>query len=257
MVPQGVGFELVAFSNADHGGCQLDHKSTSGHVQFMGDKLVSWGSKKQHYVSTSTAEAEYVAAASYCSHVTPRKSELRKTFKRKWERPTSTNQYPDTRYFRTPRCHISHDTIRGPRTSEQPESRRHSRISTTSPINLYFQTPRYHQHGTINRGPRTSEQPKAGDIVAVYPLRAFRKLIAKGKLSNLAKLYLKRFKMGSGLGIVFVIRYAPLVPTVPNSEKKPNESEAGGGTAAVSRPNHRNHQITAATGNTTDGGSRR
>ncbi|KAJ9544376.1 hypothetical protein OSB04_024083 [Centaurea solstitialis] len=67
--PKESGFELVAFSDADHGGCQLDRKSTSGHVQFLGDKLVSWGSKKQHCVSTSTAEAEYVAAASCCSQV--------------------------------------------------------------------------------------------------------------------------------------------------------------------------------------------
>ncbi|KAJ9557666.1 hypothetical protein OSB04_012280 [Centaurea solstitialis] len=67
--PKKSGFELVAFSDADHGGCQLDRKSTSGHVQFLGDKLVSWGSKKQYCVSTSTTEAEYVAAASCCSQV--------------------------------------------------------------------------------------------------------------------------------------------------------------------------------------------
>ncbi|KAJ9549796.1 hypothetical protein OSB04_022339 [Centaurea solstitialis] len=67
--PKESGFELVVFSDADHGGCQLDRKSTSGHVQFLGDKLVSWGSKKQHCVSTSTAEAEYVVAASCCSQV--------------------------------------------------------------------------------------------------------------------------------------------------------------------------------------------
>ncbi|KAJ9544232.1 LOW QUALITY PROTEIN: hypothetical protein OSB04_023939 [Centaurea solstitialis] len=58
------GFELVAFLDADHGGFQLERKSTSGHVQFLGDKL---GSKKQYRVSTSTAEAEYVVAASCCS----------------------------------------------------------------------------------------------------------------------------------------------------------------------------------------------
>ncbi|KAJ9542161.1 hypothetical protein OSB04_028667 [Centaurea solstitialis] len=75
--PKESGFELVAFSDADHGGCQLDRKSTSGHVQFLGDKLVSWGSKKQHCVSTSTAEAEYVAAASYCSQVLWMRTQLR------------------------------------------------------------------------------------------------------------------------------------------------------------------------------------
>ncbi|KAJ9538141.1 hypothetical protein OSB04_030874 [Centaurea solstitialis] len=75
--PKESGFELVAFSDADHGGCQLDQKSTSGHVQFLGDKLVSWGSKKQHCVSTSTAEAEYVAVASCCSQVLWMRTQLR------------------------------------------------------------------------------------------------------------------------------------------------------------------------------------
>lgn len=67
--PKGIGYELPAYSDADFGGSMLGRKSTSGHVQFLGDKLVSWASKKQNYVSTSTAEAEYVAAASCCSKV--------------------------------------------------------------------------------------------------------------------------------------------------------------------------------------------
>ncbi|KAJ9545769.1 hypothetical protein OSB04_025476 [Centaurea solstitialis] len=75
--PKESGFELVAFSDADHGGCQLDRKSTSGHVQFLGDKLVSWSFEKQHCVSTSTAEAEYVAAASCCSQVLWMRTQLR------------------------------------------------------------------------------------------------------------------------------------------------------------------------------------
>ncbi|KAI3747046.1 hypothetical protein L6452_09489 [Arctium lappa] len=67
--PKDTGFQLTAYSDADHAGCMLDRKSTSGHVQFLGDKLVSWASKKQLCVSTSTVEAEYVAAASCCSQV--------------------------------------------------------------------------------------------------------------------------------------------------------------------------------------------
>ncbi|KAI3735634.1 hypothetical protein L6452_15141 [Arctium lappa] len=67
--PKDTGFQLTAYSDADHAGCMLDRKSTYGHVQFLGDKLVSWASKKQLCVSTSTAEAEYVAAASCCSQV--------------------------------------------------------------------------------------------------------------------------------------------------------------------------------------------
>ena len=41
-----------------------DRKSTSGTCHFFGKSLVSWFSKKQNCVSLSTAEAEYVAAAS-------------------------------------------------------------------------------------------------------------------------------------------------------------------------------------------------
>ncbi|GJY94231.1 hypothetical protein Tco_0510592 [Tanacetum coccineum] len=45
--PKGSGFKLTAFSDADHAGCVDTRKSTSGGIQFLGDKLVSWMSKKQ------------------------------------------------------------------------------------------------------------------------------------------------------------------------------------------------------------------
>ncbi|GJT30316.1 hypothetical protein Tco_1394169 [Tanacetum coccineum] len=38
---------LTAYSDADHAGCQDTRRSTSGSAQFLGDKLVSWSSKKQ------------------------------------------------------------------------------------------------------------------------------------------------------------------------------------------------------------------
>ncbi|GKF46391.1 retrovirus-related pol polyprotein from transposon TNT 1-94, partial [Tanacetum coccineum] len=44
--PKDSGFELIAFSDADHAGCLDTRKSTSGGIQFLGDKLVSWMSKK-------------------------------------------------------------------------------------------------------------------------------------------------------------------------------------------------------------------
>nr|GEV23203.1 retrovirus-related Pol polyprotein from transposon TNT 1-94 [Tanacetum cinerariifolium] len=67
--PKDSGFELTAYSDADHAGCHLNRKSTSGSVQFLGDKLVCWSSKKQNYVSISTAESEYVAVSICCAQV--------------------------------------------------------------------------------------------------------------------------------------------------------------------------------------------
>ncbi|GJS32465.1 retrovirus-related pol polyprotein from transposon TNT 1-94 [Tanacetum coccineum] len=60
------GFDLTAYSDADHAGCHLYRKSTSGSVQFLGDKLVSWSSKKQNCVSISIVESEYVAVSGCC-----------------------------------------------------------------------------------------------------------------------------------------------------------------------------------------------
>ncbi|GJT94856.1 retrovirus-related pol polyprotein from transposon TNT 1-94 [Tanacetum coccineum] len=52
------GFELIAYADADHAGCNDDCKITSRGVQFLGDKLVSWSSKKQNCIAMSSAEAE-------------------------------------------------------------------------------------------------------------------------------------------------------------------------------------------------------
>ncbi|KAI3771634.1 hypothetical protein L6452_02800 [Arctium lappa] len=67
--PKDSGFDLTGYSDSDFAGCKLDRKSTTGGCQLLGGKLVSWTSKKQNYVSTSTAEAEYVAAGSCCSQI--------------------------------------------------------------------------------------------------------------------------------------------------------------------------------------------
>ncbi|GJS72394.1 retrovirus-related pol polyprotein from transposon TNT 1-94 [Tanacetum coccineum] len=58
-----------AFSDADHAGCLDTRKSTYGGIQFLGDKLVSWMSKKQNCTAMSSAEAEYVALSASCAQV--------------------------------------------------------------------------------------------------------------------------------------------------------------------------------------------
>nr|GFB16376.1 hypothetical protein [Tanacetum cinerariifolium] len=53
------GMESCDPIDADYAGCKDTFKSTSSGAQFLGEKLVSWSSKKQDYTALSTAEAEY------------------------------------------------------------------------------------------------------------------------------------------------------------------------------------------------------
>nr|GEW64355.1 retrovirus-related Pol polyprotein from transposon TNT 1-94 [Tanacetum cinerariifolium] len=48
-------FELTRFLDADYAGCKDTFKSTSSGAQFLGEKLVSWSSKKQDCMALSTA----------------------------------------------------------------------------------------------------------------------------------------------------------------------------------------------------------
>ena len=64
LYPIECGFDLIGYSYVDYACCRIDGKSTTRTCQFLGDKLFSWFSKKKNLVSTSTAEAEYIAAGS-------------------------------------------------------------------------------------------------------------------------------------------------------------------------------------------------
>jgi hypothetical protein len=66
---KGSTFDLIGYSDSDYARCKVDRKSTSGTYQFLGRSLVSWSSKKQTYVTLSTAEAEYVAAGQCCAQL--------------------------------------------------------------------------------------------------------------------------------------------------------------------------------------------
>nr|GEW18713.1 hypothetical protein [Tanacetum cinerariifolium] len=67
--PKDSSFEVTTFSDANHAGCIDSRKSTSGGIQFIGDKLVSWMSKKQNGTAMSSAEAEYMALSASCAQV--------------------------------------------------------------------------------------------------------------------------------------------------------------------------------------------
>nr|GEV05823.1 hypothetical protein [Tanacetum cinerariifolium] len=69
IVQAGSSFGLTAFSDADHARCIDTRKSTYGGIQFLGDKLVSWMSKKHDCTAMSLAKAEYVALSASCAQV--------------------------------------------------------------------------------------------------------------------------------------------------------------------------------------------
>ncbi|GJX62950.1 retrovirus-related pol polyprotein from transposon TNT 1-94 [Tanacetum coccineum] len=59
--PKDSGFELIAYSDADHAGCKDDCKSTSGGLHSSGRDSSSWSLKKQDCTAMSTVEVEYVS----------------------------------------------------------------------------------------------------------------------------------------------------------------------------------------------------
>nr|GFB80462.1 retrovirus-related Pol polyprotein from transposon TNT 1-94 [Tanacetum cinerariifolium] len=61
------GFELSGFLDADYAGCKDPFISTSGRAQFLGEKLVSWSSKKKDCTVLSTAKAKYVSLSACCA----------------------------------------------------------------------------------------------------------------------------------------------------------------------------------------------
>ncbi|GJS70458.1 retrovirus-related pol polyprotein from transposon TNT 1-94 [Tanacetum coccineum] len=63
--PKDCSIALTAFADADHAGCQDTRHSTSGSMQFLGDRLVSWSSKRQKSVAISSMEAEYIAMSKH------------------------------------------------------------------------------------------------------------------------------------------------------------------------------------------------
>ncbi|GJT25482.1 retrovirus-related pol polyprotein from transposon TNT 1-94 [Tanacetum coccineum] len=67
--PKDSSIALTAFADADHAGCQDTHRSTSGSMQFLGDRLINWSSKRQKSAAISSTEAEYIALSCYCAQI--------------------------------------------------------------------------------------------------------------------------------------------------------------------------------------------
>ncbi|GJR24912.1 retrotransposon protein, putative, ty1-copia subclass [Tanacetum coccineum] len=71
-----IDMSLTAYADADHTGYHHTRRSTSGSAQFLGDKLVSWSSKKQKSTAISSTEAEYIALSGCCPQILWMRSQL-------------------------------------------------------------------------------------------------------------------------------------------------------------------------------------
>ncbi|GKB13969.1 hypothetical protein Tco_0847892 [Tanacetum coccineum] len=74
--PKDSSIALIAFADADHAGCQDTRRSTSGSMQLLRERLVSWSSKRQKSAAISSTEAEYITFSGCCAHVLWMRSQL-------------------------------------------------------------------------------------------------------------------------------------------------------------------------------------
>ncbi|GKG29238.1 hypothetical protein Tco_0416603 [Tanacetum coccineum] len=58
---------LTTFADADHASCQDTRHSTSGSMQFLGDRLINWSLERQKSAAISSTEAEYIALSGCCA----------------------------------------------------------------------------------------------------------------------------------------------------------------------------------------------
>ncbi|GKC00894.1 retrovirus-related pol polyprotein from transposon TNT 1-94 [Tanacetum coccineum] len=74
--PKDSFIALTAYADADHTGFQDTRRSTSGSMQLLGDRLVSWSSKRQKSTAISSTEVEYIALSGCCAQVLWMRSQL-------------------------------------------------------------------------------------------------------------------------------------------------------------------------------------
>ncbi|GKB58155.1 retrovirus-related pol polyprotein from transposon TNT 1-94 [Tanacetum coccineum] len=74
--PNIFAIALKDFVDVDHAGCQDTRHSMSGSMQMLGDRLVSWSSKRQKSDAISNTEAEYIALSGCCAQVLWMRSQL-------------------------------------------------------------------------------------------------------------------------------------------------------------------------------------
>nr|GFA48879.1 retrovirus-related Pol polyprotein from transposon TNT 1-94 [Tanacetum cinerariifolium] len=76
MVVYQMDVKTTFLNDVDHAGCQDTRCSTSGSLQFMGDRLISWSSKRQKSAAISSTKAEYIALSGYYAQILWMRSQL-------------------------------------------------------------------------------------------------------------------------------------------------------------------------------------
>nr|GEY72793.1 uncharacterized mitochondrial protein AtMg00810-like [Tanacetum cinerariifolium] len=67
--PKDSSVALTAFADANHAGCQDTRRSTSESVQFLGERLISWSSKRKKSAAIFSTKAEYIALSGCCAQI--------------------------------------------------------------------------------------------------------------------------------------------------------------------------------------------
>nr|GEW98150.1 hypothetical protein [Tanacetum cinerariifolium] len=71
-----IGTLLYLTANADHAGCQDTRRRTSCSMQYLGERLVSWSSKRQKSAEISSMEAKYIALSGCWAQILWMRSQL-------------------------------------------------------------------------------------------------------------------------------------------------------------------------------------
>ncbi|GJW05412.1 retrovirus-related pol polyprotein from transposon TNT 1-94 [Tanacetum coccineum] len=74
--PKDSSIALITYAYVDHAGCQDTRRSTSGSMQLLGDRLVSWSSKRQKSAAMSSTKAEYIVMSGCCAQILWMRSHL-------------------------------------------------------------------------------------------------------------------------------------------------------------------------------------
>nr|GEU51093.1 uncharacterized mitochondrial protein AtMg00810-like [Tanacetum cinerariifolium] len=67
---------LTAYADADHASCQDSRRSTSRSMQLLGDRLLSWSSKREKNGAISSTEVEYIVLSGCCAQFLWMRSQL-------------------------------------------------------------------------------------------------------------------------------------------------------------------------------------